>query len=138
VKGEVFRFLVAGGTAALVNWLARIVLSLLMPFAPSVILAYALGMLVGFYLYRGFVWRAEGQSWRRQIGPFMLVNLIGAAIVLGSALALLALGEALFGASALLEASAHGAAIAIGALVNYLGHSRVTFRPRGLRVMPRA
>jgi putative flippase GtrA len=134
MQGEVARFLLAGGTAALVNWLARIGLSLLMPFAPAVVVAYALGMVVGFYLYRGFVWRAQGQSWRRQVGPFIVVNLIGAAIVLGAALGLLALGEALCGRDALVEALAHGTAIAIGALVNYLGHSRVTFRqlmPRG-------
>jgi putative flippase GtrA len=98
-----------------------------MPFAPAVVLAYALGMLVGFYLYRGFVWRAAGQSWRQQVGPFIAVNLVGAVIVLASALALLALGEALVGRSALVEALAHGTAIAIGALVNYLGHSRITF-----------
>jgi len=133
MQGEVFRFLLAGGTAALVNWLARIGLSAVVPFAPAVVLAYALGMLVGFCLYRGFVWRAQNQSWRRQLGPFLAVNLIGAVIVLGAALGLLALGEALFGPGPLVEAFAHGTAIAIGALINYLGHSRITFRTLTLR-----
>jgi putative flippase GtrA len=133
-RGEVLRFLIAGGTAAFINWAARIGLSLLMPFAPAVIVAYGIGMLVGFYLYRGFVWRAEGQSWRAQVMPFVAVNLIGAVVVLGGALGLLAAGEALFGPGPLVEALAHGAAIALGALVNYLGHSQITFRP----LMPRA
>ena len=129
MRGDIPRFILAGGTAALVNWLARIALSLAMPFIPAVILAAIIGMVAGFLLYRTFVWPAQGRSWQAQLTPFILVNLAGWAIVLGAALVLLAGGEALFGKSPVVAALAHGSGIALGALVYYLGHRRITLAP---------
>jgi putative flippase GtrA len=124
---QVLRFLVCGGLAALVNWLARLLLSPLTGFSAAVILAYAVGMLAGFLLYRHIVWPAASRSWRQQVLPFVVVNLAGAAVVLIAALALVQVGSMLAGRSAIVEALAHGAAIAIGAVFNYYGHNRITF-----------
>lgn len=123
----VLRFLVCGGAAALINWLARMVLSPLVGFSAAVIFAYAIGMLAGFMLYRGIVWPASEKSWQQQVMPFIMVNLAGAAVVLISALALVQVGSMLAGRSNVIEALAHGTAIAIGAVFNYYGHNRITF-----------
>jgi energy-coupling factor transport system substrate-specific component len=130
INNTVTRFLVCGGTAALINWLARIAFSSVMPFAPAIVAAYAIGMLAGFLLYRTWVWPASERSWQRQVMPFITVNLVGAGIVLVVALALVWLAAALSERNALTEAFAHGSAIAVGAVVNYVGHNRFTFTPR--------
>jgi putative flippase GtrA len=130
IDNAIARFLVCGGSAAFINWLARIALSLVMPFVPAVVLAYAIGMLAGFLLYRTLVWpQAVEQSWQQQVGPFIAVNLAGAVIVVLSSLAIIALGSLTYGASPALDAIAHGLAIGIGAIFNYIGHNRVTFKP---------
>lgn len=121
------RFLCCGGAAALVNWMARLALSPLVGFSGAVILAYAVGMLVGFMLYRGIVWPASGKVWHAQVLPFVTVNLAGAAVVLISALALVQIGSMLGVRGALVDAIAHAMAIAIGAAFNFYGHNRITF-----------
>jgi hypothetical protein len=52
-SGAPYRFLIAGGAAALVNWLARFPLELVMPFAAALLGATAIGMTCGFLLYLG-------------------------------------------------------------------------------------
>ena len=129
-SSAVVRFLICGGTAAAINWLARIGLSVVMPFEPAIVVAYAIGMTAGFLLYRSLVWPGQTASWRSQVPAFVLVNAVGAAVVLGVAVGLEHAGAALVGPSPLVEAVAHGMAIGIGAVANYLGHSRITFAAR--------
>lgn len=126
----VVRFLICGGTAAAINWLARIALSLVLPFELAIMVAYAIGMTAGFLLYRSLVWPGQHGSWRSQAPAFVVVNAAGAVIVLLTAIGLDHLGTALFGPSGVVEAVAHGLAIGVGAVANYLGHSRITFAVR--------
>jgi putative flippase GtrA len=129
IGGEAGRFVVAGGLAAAINWLARIALSSTMSFALATLLAYAIGMVVGFLLYRWFVFAAAGTPLRRQIGAFLVVNAAGALVVVAVASGLVALLTR--GAPDLplrvVEAGAHALAIAIGALCNFAGHKFLTF-----------
>lgn len=122
------RFLIAGGFAALVNWAARFPLNEVMPFEAAVVAAYAIGMVVGFFLYRIFVFEAKAGSARDQLWKFVVVNLIGAVEVW-----LLAVGFARWLAPAIgwtlwVEPIAHAAAIGIGAATSYVGHRLLTFR----------
>ena len=52
---QVFRFLLLGGLAAAINWAVRFPLSLVLPIGPAVAVAYLIGMSVGFWLYRTYV-----------------------------------------------------------------------------------
>ena len=132
VRGSaVLRFLVCGGTAAAINWLARIALSAVMPFEPAVLVAYAIGMTAGFILYRTLVWPGGTVGWRAQVPAFLAVNAAGAVVVLAAAVGLEAAGAALAGPSPIVEAVAHGLASGIGAGATYVGHSRITFAARG-------
>lgn len=126
-SSAIVRFLICGGTAAAINWFARIALSWVMPFEPAILVAYVIGMTAGFLLYRHLVWPGSGISWRSQVPSFIVVNIVGAAVVLATALGLESAASGFFGPSAFLDAFAHGTAIAVGAVANYLGHSRITF-----------
>ena len=126
-ENPVARFLICGGSAAAINWLARIALSQFMPFAAALALAYGIGMIAGFCLYRYVVWRASQTSLARQAALFIAVNAYGAAVVLLVSLGLIELGKLVSSNLPTIETLAHGVAIAVGAITNYLGHSRVTF-----------
>jgi energy-coupling factor transport system substrate-specific component len=133
------KFLLCGGSAAAINWLARFVLSAVMPFTPAVVLAQGVGMAVGFALYRTIVWRDAQVPWRRQLGMFVLVNTATGLLVLAVAVALVRLGAALGGPGTIVEAVAHAAAIAFGAVANFAGHQFLTFAaPRRSLVAGRA
>ncbi|SDR48159.1 GtrA family protein [Pseudovibrio sp. Tun.PSC04-5.I4] len=126
---QIVRFLFAGGFAAFVNWVLRIGLSVFLPFWLAVLLAYFIGMSIGYTLYKRFVFvgAEEPDSVKRQIVIFLGVNLLSAMIVLGLSVGL---RELLLGVLPLFfaQALAHGTAIAIGAVTNYLGHKAITFR----------
>jgi energy-coupling factor transport system substrate-specific component len=120
-------FLVCGGLAAAINWGARIALSPWLGFELSVVAAYAIGMIAGFILYRRFVWPDSGISARDQAAPFIGVNAASAVVVFLISVGLAALGGWLFGRTPAIEALAHGAGIAAGAVANYIGHGKFTF-----------
>jgi putative flippase GtrA len=123
------RFLLAGGTAAGVNWLVRFPLSVVMPFLAAVVLAAAIGMLVGFLTYRAFVFPGSLRPLHLQLRDFIAVNLSTLVVVAIAAMAIRGL-LAPFMALPLAEAVAHAAAIAIGAVLNYLAHGSLTFAGR--------
>ncbi len=130
---EVVRFLIAGGSAAAINWLSRIALSLVMPYLPAMLVAYGIGMAAGFWLYRTFVFRgASTGRLSRQAAFFVAVNAVGAGVVLGVSAALVAVLAALLPVLPLpvVEALGHGAGIAVGAVSNYFGHQVLTFGVR--------
>ncbi len=124
------RFLLAGGSAALLNWLVRFPLSQVMPYPAAVLAALVVGMCYGFVIYRQWAFVSPGtRSLFAEIRDFLLVNAAGAAVTFAVAIAadwsLARLGIP----RVISEAVAHALGIAAGALVNYLGHKHITFRP---------
>ncbi|CAO4153388.1 hypothetical protein LPLAFNJD_LOCUS3931 [Methylorubrum aminovorans] len=136
---EVVRFLIAGGTATAINWLARIPLSLVMPFEAALLAAYGLGMVASFWLYRAFVFQVSRGSLRGQVFLFLAVNAVGAGVVLAVSTTLLDGLTAMLPdlARSIAEALAHGVGIASGAVANYLGHRLLTFAS-GARPAPQS
>lgn len=123
------RFILAGGVAAAINWLVRFPLSALMAFVPAVLLASAIGMLVGFITYRTFVFPGSKRPMHAQIRDFVIINIssffavaASAMLIRGVLVSSMSLGPA--------EALAHGVAIGIGAALNYFGHNSLTFKNR--------
>lgn len=133
LRGPVLAFLICGTLAAAVNWFARMILSQWMSFAAAVVVAYAIGMLAGFLLYKRYVWKTSDRTLMGQIVAFILVNAAVAGLVLITALGLLELGQLLVGRTPALEALAHGVAIAVGAAANYVAHREITFRVRRVK-----
>lgn len=128
VPQGICRFLVAGGLSSLVNWLVRFPLSAGLPYGAAVALAYGVGMVAGFGLYRSWVFPGSSLRLRAQILRFVLVNLAGLSVVVVSAQTLAAVmaSTGLAGVPTA-EAVAHGLGIILGAVVNFLGHRAVTF-----------
>jgi len=125
------RFLLAGGSAALLNWLVRFPLSQVMPYPIAVLAALAVGMAYGFVIYRQWAFVSSGtRSMLAEIRDFLLVNAGGAAVTLAVAVAADWSLTSLSVPATLSEAAAHALGIAAGALVNYLGHRHITFRPQ--------
>ena len=124
---QTIRFLLLGGFAAAVNWLVRIPLSAIMPFGAAVFIAYLVGMSVGFTLYRRYVFPGSTRPLAQQTALFLLVNAVGAGVVLVLAYALLIVLRPVAAPQPVVEAAAHGLAIGLGAVVNFLGHKFLTF-----------
>lgn len=125
---QVFRFLLLGGTAAAVNWIARFPLSTILPMGAAVILAYMIGMCAGFTLYRKYVFPGSTRRLVEQTMTFIGVNLVGAVVVLGLTTLFLQMLAPAPWPSVAREGLAHGIAIGIGAVINFIGHKQLTFR----------
>jgi putative flippase GtrA len=72
---QFLRFLAVGGLAALLHWLARVCLSIWLPFSWAVIVAYGVGMTVAFLLNSFFVFPKSEKAKHAQARDFVLVNL---------------------------------------------------------------
>lgn len=68
-------FLAVGGLAALLHWLARIFLSVWLPFSWAVIIAYGVGMMVAFLLNSFFVFPKSEKARHKQARDFVFVNM---------------------------------------------------------------
>lgn len=68
-------FLVVGGIAAVLNWLARLCLSIWLPFSSAVIIAYAIGMLTAFLLNHRLVFPKSNKKTWEQARDFILANI---------------------------------------------------------------
>ncbi len=123
------RFLALGGLAAGCNWASRFAWSLALPFGPAVIAAYATGMVVAFVLFRAFVFPELDLPMRVQIGRFVLVNLIGAALTWAVAMTLVKGLFPALGVTFHAEAIGHAIAIAAPTAVSWILHRRFTFEP---------
>jgi putative flippase GtrA len=125
-----FRFLLAGGSAAAVNWLVRFPLSAVMPFSVAVIGATLIGMVFGFVTYRTFVFPGSSRRIGQQLRDFVLVNLMSLAVVTVAATLFRDLLQPYLTLQ-LAEALSHAIGITIGAVLNYIAHSAITFQNRG-------
>jgi putative flippase GtrA len=122
------RFLLAGGMAAIVNWLSRFVFNLVMSYGAAIVAAYALGMVVAFVLNKRYVFPYSERPVAAEISFFVLFNLAAFPVVWVIAFVL---GERLLPGllpRQLALALGHGCAVAIPALVNFVLHKSITFR----------
>ncbi|HDZ10215.1 GtrA family protein [Pseudohongiella sp.] len=121
-------FLLTGGTAALVNFITRIIYNNWMGFSSAVVLAYITGMVTAYILARIFVFKTSTQTLQRSMILFALVNLLAIiqtwAVSLMMAYAVLpALGVTQF----TLEI-AHAVGIVVPVFTSFLGHKYWSFR----------
>jgi putative flippase GtrA len=123
-------FLVAGGLAALVNFLSRIGFNQLFGYATSIVLAYLVGMVTAFLLTRRHVFAPSGKSVRVEAAWFTLVNVLAVAQTLAISLLLADLVFPELGIVTYRKALAHAVGIAVPAVTSYFGHRYWTFGRR--------
>jgi putative flippase GtrA len=128
LSARFFRFVLAGGTAAVANYGSRFAFSVFLPYPVAIVLAYLVGMLTAFVLNRAFVFHEATNSFANQALWFALVNL--AAVVQTLAISLILAWWVLpaLGITAHSEAIAHAVGVAVPVVTSYLGHRRLTFR----------
>lgn len=76
---EFARFLGVGGIAALANLCSRYLFDFVMPFEVAVVLAYMVGMVIGFLLFQKMLFGGGGIEARR-VTRFICVNIFGATL----------------------------------------------------------
>lgn len=122
------RFLAVGGVAALLHWLARIFLSLHLPYVWSVVISYFAGLSVAFVLNKIYVFPNSLLPLDRQLNRFFLVNVITMPLVWLTAIALERfLGSLIFNTE-LRQALAHGVAVTIPAVSSFIAYKFFAFK----------
>jgi putative flippase GtrA len=123
-------FLAVGGGAAFLHWLARLLLSVWLPFSWAVIVAYGIGMLVAFLLNSFFVFPKSKRSKVLQARDFVLVNLSFLPLVWLASMQVNSWLKTL-GMMQHSEELAHAIAIAIPMLATFLIYKFFTFKEKG-------
>jgi len=121
-------FLLAGGLAAIANWISRFVFNLVMSYAAAIVAAYAVGMAVAFVLNKRYVFPYSRRPVAAEMSFFVLFNLAAFPVVWATAYVL---GERLLPGllpRQLALALGHGCAVVVPALVNFVLHKFITFR----------
>jgi putative flippase GtrA len=120
-------FLLVSGFAAAANVGARILFGQWMPYLPSIVLAFFVGLGTAFTLNRLVVFRDRRGQVHAQAAWFVLVNLF--ALLQTAAISLVLARWVLppLGVPAA-ETWAHVVGVAAPALTSYIAHNRLTFR----------
>jgi energy-coupling factor transport system substrate-specific component len=85
--------------------------------------------MIGFFSYKHFVFAPSDRAIWRQVRDFIGVNLVGAVITVGVAVAVRDLPNWPAEWLLVVEPGAHAAGIALAAFANYFGHRYLTFAP---------
>lgn len=128
VSRQFLLFLLAGGIAALANFLSRIVYSHWLSFTWAIIAAYLTGMATAFVLTRAFVFTGSARPLHHSAFYFTLVNLFAVAQTwLVSTLLAYHLLPWL-GVDMLRLEIAHAVGVAVPVVSSYFGHKYLSFR----------
>lgn len=127
-SAQFLRFVAAGGVAAAANYGSRFVFSQVVSYPVAIILAFLVGLAVGFALMRQYVFDGRGQALGPQLLKFCLVNLLALAQTLLVSLLLARWALPALGVTWQVEAIAHAVGVAVPVFTSYLGHRHGTFR----------
>ena len=124
-----FTFLVCGGLAALINIGSRWLLSLVVPYVIAIVIAFCLGLLSGFILFKYFVFKSAGSNRARQeTFWYLLINLLALAQTLIVSVFLADYFFPWVGMTFRPRDIAHVIGVGIPVIASYLGHKYLTFR----------
>lgn len=123
---QFLKFLFVGATAALINWISRMVFGFWMSFSMSVVVAYLAGMTSAFCLNRRFVFPDSNRPVQKQIRDFVLTNLVAFPLVWIMSIQLNKLLIE-FGFTTYSESLAHLVALSLPTVVSFLIYKFFTF-----------
>ena len=122
-------FVMAGGTAALANFLSRIVLSSLgVPFYLAVVLAYLFGMVIAFLLFNYVVFKKNSNSFGRSLFGFVAVNIVGILVTLSVSSGLYYYLFPLVNFNFYSAEISHFIGISLTTFTSFIGHKLFSFR----------
>lgn len=74
---EFLQFLFVGGIAASINFISRIGFNAFFSYRVSIVLAYIIGMIIAFTLFKLYVFEKSNLHYSQEIKNFTLVNMLG-------------------------------------------------------------
>jgi len=127
---EFMQFLLVGGVAALVNFVARILISLNqhVSYGIAVVLAYGVGMLTAFVLSRLYVFERSGRHHLHELRDFTIVNLFAVVQVWAISVGLAEYAFPAVGYHFYAPELAHLIGLSVPAVTSYYGHKYFSFR----------
>ncbi len=125
---EFVRFLFAGGLAALVNFLSRIIFNLWFNFSVSLYLGYIAGMVTAFFLKKQFVFAKGKQPLSHSIGYFILVNLVAFLQTLVVTMTIFHYVLPYFAIERMTHEISHAVGIMVPVITSYIGHKKLSFK----------
>lgn len=121
-----FLFLLTGGLSAAVNLGSRLALSLALPYEVAVALAYLIGMVTAFALFRTFVFQ-PGAFWLSEFKRFAIVNAFAFCLVWITSIALARLVFPALDFTWHAETVAHMIGVMTPVASSYYGHKKYSF-----------
>ena len=126
-SSEFIRFLVVGGIAALINFMARLLFSEWMSFRYAVIAAYIIGMLTAFMLSKWHVFETSGRHSGHELFYFSMVNLAAVIQVWGISVGLAEYFFPSIEFTFYAEEIAHLIGLCVPVISSYFGHKYLSF-----------
>lgn len=127
-KHEFTQFLLVGGVAALVNFVARILINYFVTYGLSVVLAYGFGMLTAFVLSKRYVFERSGRHHLHELRDFTIVNLFAVVQVWGISVGLAEYAFPAIGYHSYAPEVAHLIGLSVPSVTSYFGHKYFSFR----------
>jgi len=121
-------FLLTGGTAAVVNFVSRIVVNQWLGYSAAIVVAYLIGMVTAFVLARLFVFKQSSQPWRRSALIFTLVNVLAVVQTWAISVGLAYYVLPRVGVTRFAPEIAHAVGVVFPVFTSYLGHKHWSFR----------
>lgn len=125
---QLLLFLMAGGLAALANFGSRILLGKSMPYVPSIIVAYVIGMATAFVLNRAFVFTEATNSARNQVFWFTAVNLLAVVQTVFISLLMARIVLPALSIDRYADTIAHAFGVGVPVVTSFIGHKYLSFR----------
>lgn len=121
-------FVFCAGISALGNLSARIYFGLFVSYPMSVFLAYFVGLLISYTLYRTYVFQSKNAIHKKEIAWFITINLLALAITFSVSVILEQHLLRFISNVFLREELAHIVGIICPAFTSYFGHKNFSFR----------
>ena len=133
LSNRFFRFLLAGGFAALINFGSRFFYNMFVDFSMAVILAFMTGLTTGYLLNKIYVFTSSGNTVVQEMSWFVFINMLALLQTWGLSVYLAHLLPEYIPVSGsrghqLSDALAHGAGVLLPVFTSYIGHKYLTFR----------
>lgn len=130
ISPELWRFalfLCAGGSAAFVNIVSRIIINWYVSFELAVVAAYVCGMTTAYVLNKLVVFKSQDRAIAQEYMRFAIVNLVAAVQVWCVSVGLARLLFPAIGFTWHAETVAHVIGVASPIYTSYLGHKHFSF-----------
>ena len=124
---EFLQFLFVGGIAAGINFISRIGFNMYFSYSMSIILAYIVGMIVAFTLFKQYVFAKSGRHYLEEVKGFIIVNIFGIIQVWAISIALAEYFFPYISFTFYDKEIAHFIALGIPAISSYFGHKYFSF-----------